>query len=181
MIPKRVAAFWFVVLLGASILIFRSGAANSSWLVAGVGYLCGLLSFGALLELLKRGKPVDHPATAMREIEREARGLGVSLEQLATIPPETMQVIEAFSRVMEDAPGQVQPESMLPYPKPVIEGALRTALSTLSDAGSQRGLRLALSVLDTFIPDDQVPEDPDERAMEYVRLIGRRARTDRTE
>lgn len=180
MIPKKVAAFWFVILLGASILIFRSGAADSSWLVSGIGYLCGLLSFGALLELFKRSKPADRPASAIQEIERDARRHGVSLEQLAAMPQGVMQVVEAFGRLMEDAPCQVRPESMLPYPKPVIEEALQTALSTLLDAESQHSLRVALSELDAFIPDHQVPKDPNERAIEYIRRLGHRARTDRT-
>lgn len=180
MIPKKVAAFWFVVLLGVSILIFRSGAADSSWVVSGVGYLCGLLSFGALLELLKRSKPAECPAPATQQLERDARRHGVSLEQLAAMPQEAMQVVEAFGRLMEDAPCQVRPESMLPYPKPVIEKALQAALSTLSDAESQHALRVALSELDAFIPDHQVPNDPNERAIEYMHRLGHRARTDRT-
>ena len=180
MIPKKVAAFWFIVLLGASILIFRSGAADSSWLVSGAGYLCGLLSFGALLELLKRRKPAERPAPAIQELKRDARRHGVSLEQLAAMPQGVMPVVEAFGRLMEDVPCQVRPESMLPYPKPVIEKALQTALSTLSDAESQHALRVALSELDAFIPDDQVPTNTNERAIEYVRRLGHRARTDRT-
>jgi len=180
-IPKKVAAVWFVVLLAASILIFRSGAADSSWLVSGVGYLCGLLSFGALLELLKRNKPAERRAPAKQELERDARRHGVSLEQLAAMPQGVMQIVETFShQLMEHTPSQVRPESMLPYPKPVIEKALQTALSTLSDAESQRALRVALSELDTFIPDHQVPQDPNERAIEYIRRLGHRARADRT-
>jgi hypothetical protein len=179
-IPKKAAAFWFVVLLGASILIFRSGAADSSWLISGVGYLCGLLSFGALLELLKRSKPAERPAPAMQELERDARRHGVSLEQLAAMPQGVMQIVEAFGRLMEDAPSQVRPESMLPYPKPVIEKALQTALSTFSDAESRHALRLALSELDAFIPDQQVPQDPNERALEYIRRLGYRAKADGT-
>lgn len=180
MIPKKVVAFWFIVLLGASILIFRSGAADSSWLISSVGYLCGLLSFGALLELLKRSKPAERPAPAIEEPERDARGHGVSLEQLATMPQGVMQIVEAFGRLMEDAPCQVRPESMLPYPKPMIEKALQTALSTLSDAESQHALRAALSELDAFIPDQQVPQDPNERSREYIRRLGHRAKTDGT-
>ena len=178
LIPKKVAAFWFVVLLAASILIFRSGAADSSWLVSGAGYLSVLLSFGALLELFRRNKPAKRRAPAMRELEQDTRRRGVSLEQLAAIPHEVMQVVETFSRLMEHTPCQVRPESMLPYPKPVIEKALQTALSTLSDAESQQALRAALSELDTFVPDHQVPQDPNERAIEYIRRLGHRARTD---
>ena len=180
MIPKKVAVFWFVVLLATSILIFRSGAADSSWLVSVVGYLCGLLSFGSLLELLKSGKPSERPARAMQELERDARRHGLSLKQLAAMPQGVMQVVEAFGRLVEDVPCQVRQESMLPYPKPVIENALQTALSSLSDAESQHALRLALSELDAFIPDHEVPKDTNERAIEYIRRLGHRVRTDRT-
>ncbi len=179
-IPKKVAAFWFVVLLAASILIFRSGAADTSWLVSGVGYLCGLLSFGALLELLKRNKPAVHRAPAIQELKQDARRHGVSLKQLAAMPQGVMQIVETFGQLMERTPCQVRPESMLPYPKPVIEKALQTALSTLTDPESQHALRAALSELDTFIPDHQVPQDPNERAIEYIRCLGHRAKADGT-
>lgn len=180
MIPKKVAAFWFVVLLAASILIFRSGAADSSWLVSGVGYLCGLLSFGAFLELLKRDKQAKRRALAIVELEQDARRHGVSPKQLAAMPPGVMQIVETFSQLMEHTLCQVRPESVLPYPKPVIEKALQAALSTLSDAENQHALQAALSELDTFIPDHDVPQDPNERAIEYIRRLGHRAKADGT-
>jgi hypothetical protein len=178
MISRKVAVFWFVVLLTASILIFRSGAADSSWLVSGVGYLCGLLSFGALLELLKRKLPEVRPAPAITELEHDAGRQGVSLGQLSAVPHGVMEIVGTFSQVMEHTPCQVRPESMLPYPKPVIENALRTALSALTDSASQQALRTALSELDTFIPDQQVPRDPEERAIEYIRRRTRREQPD---
>ncbi len=180
MIPKKVAAFWFVVLLAASILIFRSGAADASWLVSGVGYLCGLLSFGALLELLKRDKQAKRGAPETRKLAQEARRLGVSLQQVTAVPEGVMQIVATSSKLMEHTPFEVRPESELPYSKPTIEKALQTALSTLSDAESQRALQAALSELDTFIPDHEVPQDPNERAIEYIRRLGGRARADGT-
>jgi hypothetical protein len=83
--------------------------------------------------------------------------------------------IEALSKLMEDTPCQVRPESALPYARPVIEEALQEALFTLSDPGTQKALRDAPSELDTFVPDQDVPHDPSARALEYLRRRGLRA------
>ncbi len=51
--PIKVSAFWFVVLQATSSLIYWSGAADSSWLLSGVAFVCMLLALGALVELTK--------------------------------------------------------------------------------------------------------------------------------
>jgi hypothetical protein len=95
---------------------------------------------------------------------------GFSLQEVAATPPHAMEIVGAYGRLLGDAPSfQVRPESSLPYPKHVIAEALRAALSAISDTASQRALQIGLSELDGFVPDREVPGDPDERATEWLR------------
>lgn len=113
----------------------------------------------------------------LQELAKGAECLGVSLKELAAAPARAMEIVGAYGRLLEDAPAQVRPESTLPYPKQVIREALKTALSTLSDAESRRALQTGLSELDAFVPDHEVPQDPNERALEYIRRRSLWART----
>lgn len=56
MIRKPVAIFWCIVFFAISAAIFWSGSADMSWWLSGLGYLSGLLAFGAFLELFKKPK-----------------------------------------------------------------------------------------------------------------------------
>src|SRR5712691_953548 len=70
---------------------------------------------------------------APKDLQEACLRLGVSLPEVAAAPERTMHVLEDFSKLIEDTPCQVRPESALPYPRPVIEEALQKALSTFSD------------------------------------------------
>lgn len=151
----------------------------------GIGVIGGLGGLRKKADLLAdflqaNASSIRRDIPEIQELKQDARRLGVSLEQVATMPQGALQIVGEFGQLMEHTPCQVRPESMLPYPKPVIEKALQTALSTLSDAESQRALQTALSELDAFIPDHEVPQDPNERAIEYIRRRGLRAKADGT-
>jgi hypothetical protein len=54
MVAKPVAAFWMIVLYGASMALFWSGSTEGSLLLSVIAYLCAFLGFGAMIELFKR-------------------------------------------------------------------------------------------------------------------------------
>ena len=54
MLPRSVSAFWTVVLYGAAVALFWSGATEGSTVLTIVAWLCGVMGFGAMLELFKR-------------------------------------------------------------------------------------------------------------------------------
>lgn len=53
----------------------------------------------------------------------------------------------------------VYPESRLPYPKVVIEGAIRAALEFETEPHMRDQLQVGLICLQDFLPDDQVAND----------------------
>ena len=55
----------------------------------------------------------------------------------------------------------LRPLSRLPYPKEEIEKALKAALGIAKDEYLKNQLERALVFLEDFIPDDDVPKDPD--------------------
>ena len=170
-LAMSLAAVWF--LFPQRLLAFAAGL--------GIGVIGGLGGLRKKDDLLAdfvqaNASSIRRDVSQSHELKEDAKRLGVSLHEVAAAPHRAMQIIEDFSRLMQDTPCQVRPESMLPYPKPVIEEALRKALVTFSDAESRAALQTALSELDTFVPDHEVPEDPNERALQYIRRRGLRGK-----
>jgi hypothetical protein len=84
------------------------------------------------------------------------------LRDLLEIPNDAMEVVGAYSAVLAEGRRLLKPLSALPYPKTRIEEALQIAMHNARDPGTLRNLEIALDVLKDFIPDSDVPADPEE-------------------
>ncbi len=65
-------------------------------------------------------------------------------------------------------PRLLRPLSRLPYPREEIQGALKTALGIAKDETLRNQLETALIFLEDFIPDHEVPQDPDENLNSWL-------------
>lgn len=82
---------------------------------------------------------------------------------------DAMDVMQKYAALLEAAPGPVHPESMLPYPKPVIKKVLLAAMKVTGDDFSSA--YLCLATFQTMTPEEQLsaeamdtdnwPEDED--------------------
>ncbi len=147
------------------LLAFGLGLAAA--LVGGVGAL--RKQEDLLADFMQANASSLRSTAEQKALEQEADRSGFSLREVAALPTSAMEIVGEFSELMSNTPCQVRPESMLPRSRAEIEQALQVALAGMSDPNSQNALRMALSELDTFVPDAEVPEDPDERAYEYLR------------
>jgi len=89
------------------------------------------------------------------------------LRDAVAIPHEEMDIIGDYGKILENLPAKessklLHPLSLLPDPKDKIEKALKRALGIAQDKEIRSHLETALIALGDFIPDDEVPEDPEE-------------------
>lgn len=90
---------------------------------------------------------------------------------LARLSSDDTEVFGHYGRVLEkayEAGGPLFPESKLPYPKGRIRCSLLNALATIRDEEARSGFQKALLALDDFIPDAEVPSDPERNATEWL-------------
>lgn len=185
MVQKSVAIFWCVVLFATSALIFWSGAADSSWLMSGLGYLSGFLAFGALLQLFKKAARGEGPTlpdsrdslAKSGELTREQQailGSPTKLHDMIAIPPDSMEILGVYGNTLAEHPGFLKPISALPYPKETIRHAIETALRHASDPAIRKDLQSVLVALDDFVPDDQVPRDYEQNVKAWLEHRGGR-------
>ena len=97
------------------------------------------------------------------------------LRDLLEIPSDAMEVVGAYSKVLAEDARFLKPLSALPCPKTRIEEALQIAMRNARDPGIRRILETALDALKDFIPDENVPADPNENAKAwFVHRAGQR-------
>lgn len=174
MVAKSVALFWCVVLFCVSAAIFWSGIADDSWLLSAIGYLCGFIAFGALLELFKR--PKDTNGRVLREVEsavKELKAHGIAQDtfrEYLTLPDRVDQIIGDYSEVLGGLPERpiLHPISMLPHPKEDIEAAIKQALGVVQDANLKNMLLGALLGLRRFVPEHEITEDSDKDSLKLL-------------
>jgi len=111
-------------------------------------------------ELMKSGPLTPDEEEILRSPEE--------LRDLIEIPPDAMEVVGAYSKVLAEDARFLKPLSALPYPKTRIEEALQIAMRNAQDPGIRRNLETALDALKDFIPDENVPADPEENAKAWV-------------
>ena len=118
-------------------------------------------------ELMKSG-----PLTPDQEEILRSPG---SLRDLLEIPSDAMEVVGAYSKVLAEDARFLKPLSALPYPKTRIEEALKIAMRNARDPAIRQNLEKALDALKDFIPDENVPADPNENAKAwFVHRSGQR-------
>ena len=105
-------------------------------------------------ELMKSG-----PLTPDQEEILQSPG---KVRDMLEIPSDAMEVVGDYSKVLAEDARFLKPLSALPYPKTRIEEALQIAMRNARDPEILRNLETALDALKDFIPDRDVPADPEE-------------------
>jgi len=95
------------------------------------------------------------------------------LQAFLALPKEVSDIVGGYGTLLNEMGREkkcklLRPLSKLPYPKKKIERALKTALEIAKDETLKNQLELVLVCLEDFIPDDEVPEDPDENFKSWV-------------
>ena len=115
-------------------------------------------------------KEVLGPSATPERIESTA-------ETFLATPIEATSIIGDYGDLLvklgEERKGRpLHPLSMLPHPKEKIRHALEQALQVAKDEKMKKDLKGGLRVLEDFIPDDEIPEDPKEAAELWFRTLG---------
>lgn len=81
-------------------------------------------------------------------------------KDVIAIPSDIMQIIGEYGKVLEELGGMgLHPISKLPYSKDKIKNALNVALKIVTDKEFKGHLEMALSALENFVPDNEVPKN----------------------
>jgi hypothetical protein len=96
------------------------------------------------------------------------------LQDFLALPKEVSDIVGEYGTLLNEIGREkkvklLRPLSKLPYPKKKIERALKTALEIAKGETLKNQLELILVCLEDFIPDNKVPEDPDENFKSWVR------------
>lgn len=118
------------------------------------------------IELMKSG-----PLTSFDEKILQSPG---TVRDLFEIPSDAMEVIGAYSKVLAEDARPLKPLSTLPYPKTKIEEALQIALQNARDPEILQTLESVRDALRYFIPDENIPTDPEEYLKTWVMRLARR-------
>ena len=91
---------------------------------------------------------------------------GVSLSDIAEIPQEVWDILDAYGKVLvetEDEYPLLKPISKLPYAKEVIKESLNLVILKTKNEDMKNNIREVLPLLDSFVPDDKIPNDKNEQ------------------
>ncbi|HKX29346.1 MAG TPA: hypothetical protein VJ302_16740 [Blastocatellia bacterium] len=91
-------------------------------------------------------------------------------QSLFSASQEEVDIVSEYGKLLEDESGPLRPISELPYPKETIRLAIENLLVRVQDPVYSRSLRMGLFCLDNFIPDEEVPRDPDENQRKWMML-----------
>lgn len=95
------------------------------------------------------------------------------LQDFLAFPDEISDIVGEYGNLLDEMIREksgklLRPLSELPNPKEDIEKAHKTALEIAKDETLKNQLERALIYLEDFIPDDEVPEDPDENLKSWL-------------
>jgi hypothetical protein len=95
------------------------------------------------------------------------------LQAFLALPKEISDIVGGYGTLLNEMGREkkvklLRPLSKLPHPKKKIERALKTALGIVKDENLKNQLELVSVCLEDFIPDVEVPEDPDENFKSWV-------------
>lgn len=104
------------------------------------------------------------------------------LQDTLSISRDTMDIIGDYGMVLEkiskESNNMLKPVSKLPHPKEKIEDALKAALKITKDEKLKNDLLIALTALDDFVRDEEVPSDPIENMAAWAKRRGIKERKD---
>jgi len=95
------------------------------------------------------------------------------LQAFQELPDDVNDIIGAYGKLLDEVEQEkgatlLQPLSRLPYPKTKIEKALKSALEIAKYKTMKKLLKMVLARLEDFIPDAEVPKDPDENFKSWL-------------
>lgn len=100
------------------------------------------------------------------EPDNEAGQGSQALRDLMAIPSDVMDMLGEYGRVLaelcDEGYGPFLPASKLPYAKEEIRRAFDVALRIVKDEDMRSPYEICLDRLEHFIPDEEIPEDPQE-------------------
>lgn len=106
----------------------------------------------------------------LKDIEKTSKKMFQAFKEL---PHDINDIIGAYGKLLDEV-GQekeaklLQPLSRLPHPKATIEKALKDALQIAKFKTMNKLLQMILARLEDFIPDEEVPKDPDENFKSWL-------------
>ncbi|MEK6690508.1 MAG: hypothetical protein AABY78_04285 [Nitrospirota bacterium] len=97
------------------------------------------------------------------------------LRDAVAVSQDTMEIIGDYGKLLENLPTNekessrlLHPLSLLPHLKDKIDNAIKIALGIARDEETKNHLETALMALEDFIPDDEVPEKPEENMKAWL-------------
>jgi hypothetical protein len=106
----------------------------------------------------------------LKDIEKTSERMFQAFKEL---PDDVNGIIGAYGKLLDEVGLEkdaklLQPISRLPYPKTKIEKALKDALQIAKFKTMNKLLQMILARLEDFIPDEEVPKDPDENFKSWL-------------
>ena len=106
----------------------------------------------------------------LKDIEKTSEKMFQAFKEL---PDDVNNIIGAYGRLLDEMGQQkdsklLQPISSLPYSKDKIEKALKDALEISKYKTMRKLLEMVLARLEDFLPDEEVPEDPDKNFRSWL-------------
>ena len=133
------------------------------WLLV-LALVLGVVFWLVMLREWLTGTP-DVTRTPDEPDKRAAQG-SQALRDLMAIPSDVMDTLGKYGRVLEElcdeGYGPFLPASKLPYVKDEIRRAFDVALRVVRNEDMRSAYEICLDRLEHFIPDEEIPEDPQE-------------------
>jgi len=96
------------------------------------------------------------------------------LRELYSLPKEDLDIVgnygQIVQKVIELQPGPLYPVSELLDPKETIRQSIENLLKLVQDPNYRNDLEMGLFLLNNFIPDEEVPNDPEENRRKWIML-----------
>ncbi len=92
------------------------------------------------------------------------------LRDRQSLPERELEIAGEYGKVLAELPGPLRPLSKLPYPKETIRQAIEKLLPMTQNPEYKKSLRVSLSFLDDFVPDEEVPPDKEENTRKWLKV-----------
>jgi len=96
------------------------------------------------------------------------------LRELYSLPKEDLDIVGNYGHIVQEVielqPGPLYPISELLDTKETIRQSIENLLMLVQDPNYKNDLEIGLFFLDNFIPDEEVPADPEENRRKWVIL-----------
>jgi hypothetical protein len=91
------------------------------------------------------------------------------IEDLFSLPERERDIAGKYGEILAATPGPLRPLSKLPYPKETIREAIERLLAITQIPDYREALRVGLSVLDDFVPDEEISPNKEENTRKWMK------------